>query len=54
MAVRQARRFDIPFDALFPQVQVTGLWPVHFGGHGKPSGGGGSSDTSAQGEQKVA
>lgn len=54
MAVRRARRFDVPFDAMFLRVQVTGLWPVHCGGNGRPSGGGGSSDTSAQGAQKAA
>ncbi|MGH3869447.1 MAG: hypothetical protein ACRDQ4_25740 [Pseudonocardiaceae bacterium] len=54
MAVRRARRFGVPFDEMFLRVQVTGLWPADLGGNGKPSGGGGSGDTSAQGEQKVA
>jgi len=54
MVMQRAQRFDVPFDARFPYVQFTGLWPVHFGGNGRPSNGGGSSDTSAQGEQKVA
>ena len=54
MAVQRARRFDVPFDEMFPRVQVTGTWPVDLGGNGKPSGGGGSGDASAPGEQKAA
>ena len=54
MAMQRARRFDAPFDGMFLRVQVTGLWPVDLGGNGKPSGGGGSSDASAQGAQKAA
>lgn len=54
MAVRRARRVDVPFGEMFPWARVTGLWSVDLGGNGKPSGGGGSGDASAQGEQKAA
>jgi hypothetical protein len=53
MAVQRARRFGVPFDEML-RVQITGMWSVDLGGNGKPSGGGGSGDASAQGEQKAA
>ncbi|MGH3773411.1 MAG: hypothetical protein ACRDRW_18805 [Pseudonocardiaceae bacterium] len=54
MAVRRARRFDVLFGEMFPWARVTGLWPVDLGGNGKPPGGGGSGDASAQGARKAA